>query len=74
MEIKMVLRNLTEAELATLTANPKVRRIAVENFCGSMGGLTAAEAGMNLSADAASYKWNAPTRAAIERGIRMGAK
>ena len=43
---------------------PKAKRIAVENFTSGYDRLNM-EAGMNLSADAASYKWNAQTVSAI---------
>jgi hypothetical protein len=43
---------------------PKAKRIAVENFTSGYDHLSM-EAGMNLSADTACYKWNAHTVSAI---------
>lgn len=65
------MRELTGAEIEALAARPKVRRIAVENFLGTLHGLTAMEATLNLAQDTAAYKWNAPTVAAIRAGIRL---
>lgn len=57
-------------ELACSTGmKNKVRQIAVNNFLGSLDGLTVQEALGNLELDAASYRWNAKTRAAIHKGI-----
>lgn len=65
------MRDLTGAEIEALAARPKVRRIAVENFLGTLHGLNAMEATMNLAQDAACYKWNAPAVAAIRAGINL---
>jgi hypothetical protein len=69
-----MLRSLTDNEIAKLTTDPSVKKIAVENFCGTMGGQTLGEATMNLQADAKAYKWNAKTVSAIRKGISMGNK
>lgn len=44
---------------------PKMRLVAVENFCGYYNSLTF-EASMNLSQDARAYKWNSDTVNAIK--------
>lgn len=46
-----------------------INRTAVDNFLGTLDGLTASEAFGNLNADARSYGWNAATRTAISNGI-----
>lgn len=44
-------------------------RIAIENFCCSLHGLTEGEALANLQLDAESYGWNGATIRAIRAGI-----
>lgn len=61
---------LTADRIAQLAALPKVRKIAVENFLSSMQPYGRMAADINLSSDARDYKWNAPTVAAIRRGIQ----
>lgn len=46
-----------------------IKTVAVENFLGTLDGLTYQEAMMNLAQDAKSYGWNAETVAAIRAGI-----
>ena len=62
---------LSSTQIEKLAARKNVRKIAVENFLGSLGSLRQFEAYGNLHRDAASYRWNAATIAAIESGIRM---
>lgn len=55
-------------ELAT--SSPKVNKIAVENFLGTIKQTKRLDYTlMNLDADARSYKWNLPTKNAIRIGI-----
>ena len=63
---------LTSADITKLAAKKGVRKIAVENFLGTLGSEgPAGKSGAlhNLYSDAASYKWNAATVTAIESGI-----
>lgn len=46
-----------------------VKRSAVENFLGTLAGLTRDEAIANMELDARLYGWNEATRAAILDGI-----
>lgn len=62
---------LSKAQIDKLASKSGVRRIGVENFLGTLGSMTRYEATQNLYADAASYKWNAATVAAIRKGIEM---
>lgn len=62
---------LLDAQIAMLAGRSKVRKIAVENFLSSMGGLTREEARGNLYLDAVLYRWNAPTIEAIAKGIAL---
>lgn len=68
------MRELTSAGINTLAARPGVRRIAVENFLGSMAEYGERAAVGNLRADAASYRWNSATQSAIAAGIKMACK
>ena len=66
----MAKRELTAQEIEQLASRPGVRRIAVENFLGTMGtDLTRGEQLANLTLDTALYKWNAATQKAISVGI-----
>lgn len=65
------MRNLTSTEISKLTTRKGVKAVAVENFLTSLKGLNELQALGNLAQDAHSYKWNAPTVAAITKGIRM---
>jgi hypothetical protein len=68
-------RRLTHEEIDKLASGPKVRRIAVENFLGTLPLGIGEEGNMiNLDSDARSYGWNSQTRRAIERGIRLAFK
>ena len=64
---------LTAEQITKLASGAGVRRIAVENFLGTLGSLTAYEAMQNLYLDAGLYKWNAATVAAIRKGIKLHA-
>ena len=63
------MRDLTQNEIEGLASRPGVRRIAVENFLGTMGE-SRRDAEGNLSLDGRSYQWNAATMQAIRDGIR----
>ena len=62
------MRLLTYDEIEKLAARKGVRRIAVENFLGTMGD-NQWFARANLYDDARVYKWNAATVKAISAGI-----
>ena len=53
-----------------MTKPNEVKLIAVENFLGSLQGMTAYEATMNCDYDAKMYRWNAATVKAIKAGIK----
>ena len=63
------LTSYTYNEVQKYLTAPKVRKVAVENFLTSIGGLTRQEALLNLEMDARLYNWNTPTKTAIIRGI-----
>lgn len=60
---------LDGGRIEELARQPKVRRIAVENFLSSLDGLDYQGAKANLEMDAASYRWNEETVGAIWTGI-----
>jgi hypothetical protein len=62
---------ITREQIHSLASGAGVRKIAVENFLGTIEGVSKLEASMNLAQDARDYKWNAATRAAITRGIEL---
>lgn len=65
------MKNLTEAEIASYANRKGVKKIAVENFLGSLGNAGGIQAELaNLQDDAQSYKWNSQTVRAIEAGIK----
>ena len=49
---------LSHARIAALAAREGVDRLTVENFLGTLGGLTQAEALANLELDAVAYGWS----------------
>lgn len=51
-------------------AKAAIKQIAVDNFLGSLGGVSERDAIDNLNMDAKMYKWNAATVSAIRKGIR----
>lgn len=64
------MRDLTTTEIAKLAGRAGVRRIAVENFLGSLSTETPTQALGNLRADARDYGWNQATQSAIMAGIK----
>jgi hypothetical protein len=60
---------LTADRIQELASRKDVKRIAVENFLGSLDGLNRSEALSNLKLDIKSYRWNAATGRAIQQGI-----
>ncbi len=63
---------LTAEKIQELANRKGVRRIAVENFLGTLGcERSAFAATQNLYQDARDYKWNAATQTAIRRGIDL---
>ena len=69
------MRDLTSAEIEKFASRKGVRRIAVENFLGSLGdaGSEANEIA-NAKHDAGLYGWKKPTVAAINAGIHLAYK
>ena len=69
-----MLRSLTDVEIEALAALPGVRRVAVENFLGSLELCkTRWGAEINLQNDARAYRWNDATKRAILAGIVVAA-
>ena len=67
-----MFKQLTNEQITKLASKPKVRKVAVENFLGTLfPGPTMQDHLYNLQMDAGLYKWNAPTVAAIREGILM---
>jgi hypothetical protein len=62
---------ITAAQIQKLASRTGVRRIAVENFLGTLGNEGAWAAKQNLCLDASFYNWNAATQTAISRGIDL---
>jgi hypothetical protein len=60
---------LTQERISELASGKKVNKTAVENFLGSLGGLSYQEAVGNCEMDAASYRWSRETSAAIRIGL-----
>ena len=67
------MRELKEEEIQKLANLKGVRKIAVENFLGTMGTDDRAAKG-NLWLDAQSYKWNGKTVSTIRRGIEIASR
>jgi len=63
---------LTSEEIQKFASRKGVRKIAVENFLGTIDTDYDTRVGciMNCHMDAELYKWNRPTVIAIESGIR----
>jgi hypothetical protein len=55
--------------IADLASREGVQKIAVENFLGTLGGLSRAEARANLEQDTKAYSWGTATGRAIQQGI-----
>lgn len=65
-------RHLTGPEIEELAGSRKAKRIAVENFLGTMDpALSADTHRANMYMDADLYQWNSVTRIAILTGIAM---
>lgn len=63
---------ITSEQIIQLASGKGVRRIAVENFLGTIEtNPNERAATQNLYADAASYRWNCATQNAIRRGIKI---
>lgn len=60
---------ITADRINQLANLAKVKKIAVENFLGTLGGMSKDDALNNLTQDARDYRWNAPTVNAIRKGI-----
>lgn len=60
---------LTPERISELASGKKVDKAAVENFLGSLDGLSYQEAVGNCEMDAHSYKWSRATSAAIRIGL-----
>jgi hypothetical protein len=68
-------RSLTDEEIKVLVATPDARRIAVENFLGTMDvSLPRWMNEGNLDMDTRSYGWNGATVRAISKGIALAYK
>ena len=66
------MRKITAQEIEEYASRPEARRIAVENFLGTMG--TDREVALgNLVLDARLYRWNRQTKRAISEGIALAA-
>jgi hypothetical protein len=65
------MKELTHDEIEKYASRKGVKKIAVRNFLGTLGGAGSAAGELaNMRSDAASYKWNAATVAAITAGIK----
>jgi hypothetical protein len=65
------MRKLTSEEIEKYANRKGVKRIAVENFLGTVtANPTRSAALSNLYMDAGMYKWNSATLSAIEAGIK----
>lgn len=60
---------ITQDRINALASREGVQKTAVENFLGTLEGLTQAEALANLELDAISYRWGTATSRAIQQGI-----
>ena len=60
---------LTPDQITELATGKNVKRVAVENFLSSLGGMTYQEAVGNCEMDARSYGWNHETSGAIREGL-----
>lgn len=69
------MRNLTDTEIAKFAARKGVRKIAVENFLGTLDLSIGARGNLrNMWQDARDYSWNSATQAAITAGIKLASK
>lgn len=60
---------IKHTKIAELASRPGVRKVAVENFLGSLDGMTYQEAVGNCEMDARSYRWSLETVGAIREGL-----
>lgn len=66
------MRQLTNEEIEKLATKKNVKAIAVYNFLGTLDeSIGFIGNNYNCLSDAKAYKWNAPTRNAIQKGILM---
>lgn len=61
---------LTNEQISEFASRHGVKKIAVENFLGTISGNRGNDEG-NLRADALLYKWNSATVKAIRAGINL---
>lgn len=71
-----MIKPLTAVQIEAFASRRGAKRIAVENFLGSVhfGGTTPHEAFENARMDARAYRWNDATLGAIIDGIAEAAK
>ena len=68
------MRDLTTSEIEMLASKPHVKRIAVENFLGTLDtSIGYSGNARNARMDAQLYKWNQVTLNAILAGIMLSA-
>ena len=60
---------LTSIQIEKFASAKDANKKAVENFLITLNGSTMQDALANLDSDAKSYKWKAPTKNAIRKGI-----
>jgi hypothetical protein len=66
------MRELTAAQIEKLASRAGVRRVAVENFLGTLDPASGSSGNFrNLWSDQEVYRWNASTVRAIEKGIDL---
>ena len=63
------MAKLSSESIEKFASRKGALRVAVENFLGTLDGMTWGEATANLEYDARSYEWNAATVRAIQAGI-----
>jgi hypothetical protein len=74
-ETNTMKRELTSKEIETLASLEGARRIAVENFLGTLPGDTTREQDLaNLAMDAKLYGWKLRTIDAIMKGVNLAHK
>jgi hypothetical protein len=61
---------LTFNRIHELANQDGVRTVAIENFLGTLGGMTEDEAMGNLVQDAKAFRWDTLTIRVIQQGIR----
>ena len=69
------MKPLNATEIEKFASKTGVRRIAVENFLGTLDTIIGYSGNAsNMYRDAKMYKWNSATQNAILAGIRLAAK